>query len=107
MIKLFCLINLQSGTKDGPIISDATSDSVSEELKSKEWEIGALKDEIAATQGIQIRRRPPSGPPLHYVGPFEFRLQNEGNTPRNILEEIVWNKDTEVAKVCIVCICYR
>ncbi|XP_076909062.1 indole-3-glycerol phosphate synthase, chloroplastic-like [Bidens hawaiensis] len=89
----------QSGTKDGPIISNATSDSVSEELKSKEWEIGALKDEIAATQGIQIRRRPPSGPPLHYVGPFEFRLQNEGNTPRNILEEIVWNKDTEVAKM--------
>ncbi|XP_076922408.1 indole-3-glycerol phosphate synthase, chloroplastic-like [Bidens hawaiensis] len=89
----------QSGTKDGPIIANATSDSVSEELKSKEWEIGALKDEIAATQGIQIRRRPPSGPPLHYVGPFEFRLQNEGNTPRNILEEIVWNKDTEVSQM--------
>ncbi|KAJ6401486.1 hypothetical protein OIU84_016818 [Salix udensis] len=32
-------------------------------------------------------------------GPFEFRVQNEGNTPRNILEEIVWNKDVEVAKM--------
>ncbi|KAL8260678.1 hypothetical protein R6Q59_028631 [Mikania micrantha] len=47
----------------------------------------------------RIRRRPPTGPPLHYVGPFEFRLQNEGNTPRNILEEIVWNKDAEVAQM--------
>ncbi|KAD3066650.1 hypothetical protein E3N88_34530 [Mikania micrantha] len=89
----------QSGTKDGSLIANPTSNSVVEELKSKDWEIGALKDEIAATQGIRIRRRPPTGPPLHYVGPFEFRLQNEGNTPRNILEEIVWNKDTEVAQM--------
>ncbi|ESW13697.1 hypothetical protein PHAVU_008G218200 [Phaseolus vulgaris] len=56
-----------------------------------------LQNEVASSQGIRIRRRPPSGPPLHYVGPFEFRLQNEGNTPRNILEEIVWNKDKEVS----------
>ena len=58
-----------------------------------------FQNEVAASQGIRIRRRPPTGPPLHYVGPFEFRLQNEGNTPRNILEEIVWNKDTEVTQV--------
>ncbi|KAJ0500379.1 putative indole-3-glycerol-phosphate synthase [Helianthus annuus] len=90
---------IRSGTKDGPLIATATSDSLVEELKSKDWEIGVLKDEIAATQGIRIRRRPPTGPPLHYVGPFEFRLQNEGNTPRNILEEIVWNKDTEVTQM--------
>nr|ACJ84388.1 unknown [Medicago truncatula] len=56
-------------------------------------------NEVAATQGIRIRRRPPTGPPNHYVGPFQFRLQNEGNTPRNILEEIVWNKDNEVAQL--------
>ena len=61
--------------------------------------MGRFQDEIAASQGIRIRRRPPTGPPLHYVGPFEFRLQNEGNTPRNILEEIVWNKDVEISKV--------
>ncbi|KAJ0507833.1 putative indole-3-glycerol-phosphate synthase [Helianthus annuus] len=94
-----CIRSQQSGTKDGPLIATATSDSLVEELKSKDWEIGVLKDEIAATQGIRIRRRPPTGPPLHYVGPFEFRLQNEGNTPRNILEEIVWNKDTEVTQM--------
>lgn len=58
-----------------------------------------LQDEVAASQGIRIRRRPPTGPPSHYVGPFEFRIQNEGNTPRNILEEIIWHKNTEVSQV--------
>uniref|UniRef100_A0A6N2MGB4 indole-3-glycerol-phosphate synthase n=1 Tax=Salix viminalis TaxID=40686 RepID=A0A6N2MGB4_SALVM len=70
-----------------------------DELKAKEFEVMMLQEEVAASQGIRIRRRPPTGPPLHYVGPFEFRVQNEGNTPRNILEEIVWNKDVEVAKM--------
>ncbi|CAL1356180.1 unnamed protein product [Linum trigynum] len=65
-------------------------------LKAKEWEVGMLQNELAESQGIRIRRQPPTGPPLHYVGPFEFRIQNEGNTPRNILEEIVWHKDNEV-----------
>src|SRR4051812_42540945 len=78
----------------------ATSgESVVEALKVKEWEVGMFHNEVAATQGIKIRRRPPTGPPSHYVGPFQFLLQNEGNTPRNILEEIVWNKDKEVAQV--------
>lgn len=73
--------------------------SEADALKIKEWEVQRLQDEVAANQGIMIRRRPPTGPPLHYVGPFEFRLQNEGNTPRNILEEIVWNKEKEVSEV--------
>ncbi|KAL3512677.1 hypothetical protein ACH5RR_025394 [Cinchona calisaya] len=73
--------------------------SESDALKVKEWEVGMFQDEVAASQGIRIRRRPPTGPPLHYVGPFEFRLQNEGNTPRNILEEIVWHKDVEVSQL--------
>uniref|UniRef100_A9TUX8 indole-3-glycerol-phosphate synthase n=1 Tax=Physcomitrium patens TaxID=3218 RepID=A9TUX8_PHYPA len=51
------------------------------------------------TQGITIRRRPATGPPIHNVGPFQFKIQSEGNTPRNILEEIVWHKDVEVAQV--------
>ncbi|OMO89648.1 Ribulose-phosphate binding barrel [Corchorus olitorius] len=67
-------------------------------LKVKEWEVAMFQNEVAESQGIRIRRRPPTGPPLHYVGPFEFRLQNEGNTPRNILEEIIWHKDTEVSQ---------
>ncbi|XP_062009238.1 indole-3-glycerol phosphate synthase, chloroplastic-like [Rosa rugosa] len=74
------------------------SEPVKDELKIKEWEVGMFHNEVAAAQGIKIRRRPPTGPPKHYVGPFEFRLENEGNTPRNILEEIIWHKDTEVAR---------
>ncbi|KAK6238704.1 hypothetical protein QUC31_004173 [Theobroma cacao] len=82
--------------------SEAISPKRGEEedaLKVKEWEVGMFQNEVAASQGIRIRRRPPSGPPMHYVGPFEFRLQNEGNTPRNILEEIIWHKDVEVSQV--------
>ncbi|KAG6384734.1 hypothetical protein SASPL_153552 [Salvia splendens] len=67
-------------------------------LKAKEWEVGIYQEEIAAGQGIKIRRRPATGLPPHYVGPFEFDLQNEGNTPRNILEAIIWSKDVEVTQ---------
>lgn len=77
-----------------PTISDKDA------LKVKEWEIAMLQEELAASEGISIRRRPPSGPPPYYEGPFEFHLQNEGTTPpRNILEEIVWYKDVEVSQV--------
>lgn len=75
------------------------SDCKIDALKIKEWEVGMLQEEIAASQGITIRRRPPTGPPLHYVGPFEFCLPNEDNSPRNILEEIIWTKDQEVSHV--------
>lgn len=84
---------------EGSATIATSSESVVEALKVKEWEVGMFHNEVAATQGIRIRRRPPTGPPNHYVGPFQFRLQNEGNTPRNILEEIVWNKDKEVAQL--------
>lgn len=75
------------------------SDTEENVLKEKDWEVGMLQNEVAYNQGIKIRRSPPTGPPLHYVGPFEFRLQNEGNTPLNILEEIVWHKDMEINKL--------
>ncbi|PON87979.1 Anthranilate synthase component [Trema orientale] len=91
----------QMESKDGSATVAAVSESETEpnDLKIKEWEVGMFHNEVAASQGIRIRRRPPTGPPLHYVGPFEFRLQNEGNTPRNILEEIIWNKDVEVSQL--------
>ncbi|KAF2292463.1 hypothetical protein GH714_023087 [Hevea brasiliensis] len=83
-------------------VGSATVLAVREEeanaLQVKEWEVGMLQNELAASQGIRIRRRPPTGPPLHYVGPFEFHVQNEGGTPRNILEEIIWHKDMEVSQ---------
>ncbi|CAA3000439.1 Anthranilate synthase component II [Olea europaea subsp. europaea] len=89
----------QSELKDGSATVSESRISEGDALKVKEWEVGMFQNEVAASQGIRIRRRPPSGPPQHYVGPFEFRLQNEGNTPRNILEEIVWQKDVEVSKM--------
>ncbi|KAH1211795.1 Indole-3-glycerol phosphate synthase, chloroplastic [Glycine max] len=92
-------VHAQVESDDGSAVVATSGESVTEVLKIKEWEVGMFQNEVAASQGIRIRRRPPSGPPLHYVGPFQFRLQNEGNTPRNILEEIVWNKDTEVSQL--------
>ncbi|XP_068641288.1 indole-3-glycerol phosphate synthase, chloroplastic-like [Aristolochia californica] len=89
----------QSESKDGSALISSAADSLANSLEIKDWELGIMQDEIAASQGIRIRRRPSTGPPQHYVGPFEFRLQNEGNTPRNILEEIIWHKDKEVSQL--------
>lgn len=58
-----------------------------------------LQQEMAASQGITIRRRPPISPPSGYDGPFEVQIQDISNTPRNILEEIIWYKDVEVSQV--------
>ncbi|KAK4350598.1 hypothetical protein RND71_029911 [Anisodus tanguticus] len=85
--------------EDGSAVVSESTIPEKDALKIKEWEVERFRDEIAASQGIKIRRRPTTGPPLHYVGPFEFRMQNEGNTPINILEEIVWHKDKEVAQM--------
>ncbi|KAI3693351.1 hypothetical protein L6452_33186 [Arctium lappa] len=53
---------LQSEASDGfAIDGDSKVDT------NKEWEVRNSQDEIVATQGIQIRRPPPTGPPLHYV----------------------------------------
>ncbi|GMH10976.1 hypothetical protein Nepgr_012817 [Nepenthes gracilis] len=95
-----CVGAQQSNSKDASAtLSPTISDPEGNALKIKEWEVGRLQDEVAASQGIRIRRRPPTGPPLHYVGPFEFRIQNEDNTPRNILEEIIWHKDVEISQL--------
>ncbi|KAI0492691.1 hypothetical protein KFK09_026967 [Dendrobium nobile] len=76
-----------------------SKDFIANFVEVKEWESGKSLDTILENQGIRIRRRPPNGPPAHSVGPFEFRLDSEGNTPRNILEKIIWNKDVEVAQL--------
>ncbi|KAL5101778.1 hypothetical protein RYX36_006105 [Vicia faba] len=92
-------LRAQVNPNEGSTPIATSSESVVEALKVKEWEVGMFQNEVAAAQGIRIRRTPPTGPPSHYEGPFQFRLQNEENTPRNILEEIVWNKDKEVAQL--------
>lgn len=75
------------------------SNYVANSTETRELECGKSLDEIFENQGIRIRRHPSTGPPMHAVGPFEFRLENEGNTPRNILEKIIWDKDKEVSKL--------
>jgi hypothetical protein len=72
---------------------------IPEEWKEKE---AARIAEMIEKEGIAIRRRPATGPSMHKCGDFEFKLENEGNTPRNILEEIVWNTDVEVAAVSLL-----
>ncbi|CAM8888074.1 unnamed protein product [Rhodiola kirilowii] len=93
-----CILAHQTDSAQGSTAT-ATVDAPEIALKIKDWEVTKLQEEIASAQGIRIRRRPPTGPPLHYVGPFEFGLHDEENTPRNILEEIVWNKDTEISQL--------
>ncbi|KAG1327420.1 indole-3-glycerol phosphate synthase, chloroplastic [Cocos nucifera] len=84
---------------DACISVTSTDDDPANSIKDRELENGNLPDDAAAKQGIRIRRRPLTGPPTHMVGPFEFRLENEGNTPRNILEKIIWDKDMEVSQI--------
>ncbi|KAF8410878.1 hypothetical protein HHK36_003415 [Tetracentron sinense] len=97
-VSFACIRAQQSEPRTGSAVLSPINDSEGDALKIKEWEVGRYQDGIAASQGIRIRRQPPTGPPLHYVGPFEFEPQNEGATPRNILEEIIWNKGTEVSQ---------
>jgi indole-3-glycerol phosphate synthase len=52
---------------------------------------------VQQEQEVTIRRRPPSGVQQQGCGPMKFRTEkNDGNTPRNILEEIIWFKAQEV-----------
>ncbi|CAF1705851.1 hypothetical protein HID58_054395 [Brassica napus] len=73
----------------------------SSDLRIKEWEVDMYQNELAISQGIRIRRKPPSKAPLGYTGPFELRLLNGqvADSPSNILEEITWFKDQEVSRM--------
>ncbi|KAF3546274.1 hypothetical protein DY000_02005059 [Brassica cretica] len=73
----------------------------SSDLRIKEWEVDMYQNELAISQGIRIRRKPPSKAPLGYSGPFELRLLNGqvADSPSNILEEITWFKDQEVSRM--------
>ncbi|CAH8300392.1 unnamed protein product [Eruca vesicaria subsp. sativa] len=76
----------------------SSSPSLENELRIKEWEVDMYQNEVAVSQGIRIRRKPPSKAPLGYTGPFDLRLQG-ADSPSNILEEITWYKDQEVSKM--------
>lgn len=87
-------------------VATTTSSHAEAVVATEEGDSGSPVEDAAAAgasiegvDGIRIRRRPVTGPAVHYVGPFQFRLENEGNTPRNILEKIVWDKDVEVSQM--------
>ncbi|KAJ0248898.1 Indole-3-glycerol phosphate synthase [Hirschfeldia incana] len=75
------------------------SSSLENDLRIKQWEVDMYQNELAISQGIRIRRKPPSMAPLGYTGPFELRLHNASDSPSNILEEITWYKDQEVSRM--------
>ncbi|OAY63100.1 Indole-3-glycerol phosphate synthase, chloroplastic [Ananas comosus] len=83
-------------SKDSNVTVTSNSDDITSSTADNGWDTGESVDDAAAKHGIRIRRRPLTGPPTHMVGPFEFRLENEGNTPQNILEKIIWDKDVEI-----------
>ncbi|XP_021760023.1 indole-3-glycerol phosphate synthase, chloroplastic-like [Chenopodium quinoa] len=88
----------KSGSGYVSSVVSSAGDVQERDLKIKEWEARILQEEMAASQGITIRRRPPIAPPSGYDGPFEVQIQDMSNTPRNILEEIIWYKDVEVSQ---------
>lgn len=77
----------------------SSSSSVENDVRIKEWEVDMYQNEVAISQGIRIRRKPPSTAPLGYSGPFELRLHTADSSPTNILEEITWFKAQEVSRV--------
>ncbi|ESQ37010.1 hypothetical protein EUTSA_v10002557mg [Eutrema salsugineum] len=82
------------------VVASSSSSSVENDLRIKEWEVDMYQNEIAISQGIRIRRKPPVKAPLEYSGPFELRFHNNADSsPSNILEEITWYKDEEVSRM--------
>ncbi|KAL5725401.1 indole-3-glycerol-phosphate synthase [Ranunculus cassubicifolius] len=74
-------------------------EDLEELVRIKDWEVGMYQNELAVRDGIRIRRRPPTEPPRSYYGPFEFELRNQGTSPINILEDIIWTKHAEVLQL--------
>ncbi|CAA7023668.1 unnamed protein product [Microthlaspi erraticum] len=99
---LFPIRAQQSDLKESlGVASSSSSSSVENAIRIKEWEVDMYQNEIAISQGVRIRRKPPSKAPLGYSGPFELRLPHDqvADSPRNILEEITWYKDEEVSRM--------
>ncbi|KAJ0988215.1 hypothetical protein J5N97_006571 [Dioscorea zingiberensis] len=60
---------------------------LADSVEVMEWESGKSLDDIAAKQGIRIRRSPP------------ISQEHGESAPRNILEKIIWTKDLEVSQL--------
>lgn len=70
-------------TMDPILTQDYRNDELINAVEVREWENGKSIDDIAAKQGIVIRRHPAKG----------------SDSPRSILEKIIWDKVIEVTEV--------
>ncbi|KAH7684143.1 Indole-3-glycerol-phosphate synthase protein [Dioscorea alata] len=82
-----CCTRGQEVTNDKSSRGAYASNYLADSVEAMEWENGTLLEDIAAKQGIRIRRRPPIDSGL------------EESAPRNILEKIIWTKDVEVSQL--------
>ncbi|RZS06629.1 hypothetical protein BHM03_00037347, partial [Ensete ventricosum] len=93
IIKNICILNcfLQKSTDERVTLTYNGDDFVNS-VEVQEWESGMSLNDIAAKQGIRIRRS-------HRTGHPSEGSKDEKETPRNILEQIIWDKEVEVAQV--------
>lgn len=81
-----------SATKDSAVVySRLLDDALFRSAEVIQWESGKSMNAIATAQGIQIRRRCRPRYPSEGTGA-------ERAVPRNILEQIIWDKEVEVAQ---------
>ncbi|CAD5181721.1 unnamed protein product [Musa acuminata subsp. malaccensis] len=76
---------------DGRATLTYKGDDFVNSVEVQEWESGMSLNDIAAKQGIRIRRS-------HRTGHPSEGSKDEKDTPRNILEQIIWDKEVEVAQ---------
>lgn len=83
-MKLF-IISLQENISAGSVTHAQEIDELIHSEEVKQWESGKSLNDIAAKQGITIRRSCRPSPPA-----------GGGMVPTNILEQIIWDKEVEV-----------
>jgi indole-3-glycerol phosphate synthase len=80
---------LRCGPKD--TIEALARDEMLNAVELAQWENGKSVNDIAASQGIRIRRHCRPNAPMKDI-------EAELGAPRNILEKIIWDKEVEVAE---------
>ncbi|GJN41427.1 hypothetical protein PR202_gn00800 [Eleusine coracana subsp. coracana] len=81
---------LRCGSMDS-LLNELTQDDMVNATELVQWENGKSINDIAASQGIRIRRHRQPTATLE-------EIEKELGAPRNILEKIIWDKEIEVAE---------
>ncbi|TVU06634.1 hypothetical protein EJB05_49858 [Eragrostis curvula] len=81
---------LRCGSMDS-LLEELAQDDMVNATELVQWENGKSINDIAASQGIRIRRHRRPTATLE-------EIEKELGAPRNILEKIIWDKEIEVAK---------